>query len=476
MTRGAPRCCAAAIELPQLQARYDEVLADNQRLEQDNSHLRSRIYKLELRNQTLNAALSEKSGVVSYMAPESTMWSKEVDTLVMKLGRWDVDNVVEISARSLYRMRDRDGNRLGLQLADLEGGLYDKMLDKIRHEHELVIYEHLRTHVFTPLKGLIYKLNTYTSDNYIRWFTDLFKWNWSVLDKDGNPTKVRQTLSPHGSVPVPLPFDLKLMAELKDTTLAGPAGNVAHADGKGADVKCVHATLRNVQARAQGSTQGGWATEGTEEDPDTIVFTGDGGGITSDDSMVRVVVFAGSVRGMNQSTHGIHNITAYRRSTHAEAWLTLRSAMAGTRPALCQLFRERRVRSVTGVPSGRFVRMLLSADKPFLCHVLGRRDHTFEYFSPYCKCTRTDLYNYSFNEKHYDEFSFEFRCGLGLVPLWEALCEPEPADWTVTDPATGKVRVKPSNTHTSNQSERTRARCRSTRRRRSSTCAPRWTP
>ena len=83
----------------------------------------------------------------------------------------------------------------------------------------------------------------------------------------------------------------------------------------------------------------------------------------------------------------------------------------------------------------------------FICHVLGRRDHTFEYFSPYCKCTRTDIYNYSFNGKHYDEFSFEFRCGLGLVPLWEALCEPEPAQWTVTDPATGTVRARPSNTH-----------------------------
>ena len=225
-----------------------------------------------------------------------------------------------------------------MQLADLEGGLYDKMLYKIRHEHELVIYEHLRTHVFKPLKSCIYQLNTYTSLNHIRWFDALFKWDWSELDSNGNATKVRQTLSPDGKVPVPMPFDLKLMAELKDKSLAGSAGNVAHPDGKGADVKCVHAMLRNVQARAEGSTQGGWATKGTEEDPDTIGFTGDGGGITADDSMVRVVAFAGSVRGMNQSTHGIHNITAYRRSHHAEAWLTLRSTMAGTRPALCQLF------------------------------------------------------------------------------------------------------------------------------------------
>ena len=445
-TRAAPRCCEAAIELPLAKHRYSELLAAYTRLEQDNTYLRSELSKVTERKKVLSAALSEKTGAVSYMTPESSMWSKEVDALVLMLGRWDVENAVEITARALYRMRDGEGDRLGLQLAELTGGLYDKMLARIRHDHEIVIADHLREQVFKPVKGLIYRLNTITSVNHIRWLDSIFKWDWSGLDAEGNPTKVRQTLSPGSKVPVPMPFDLKLMAELQDTTLAGEAGNVAHADGKGADVRDVHHTLRNVQARVDGSTQGGWATQGTQEDPDTIVLTGDGGGITADDSLVRVVVFAGSVKKMNQSTHGIHNLTAYRRSHHAEAWHTLQGALAGTRPALCQLYRERRVRSASGVPSGRFVRLILSADKPFLCHVLGRRDHTFEYFSPYCPCTRTNLYNYSFDDKHYDEFTFEHRCSLGLVPLWEALCEPEPDAWTVTDPVTKKVRQEPPRT------------------------------
>ena len=61
--------------------------------------------------------------------------------------------------------------------------------------------------------------------------------------------------------------------------------------------------LRNVHARAAGSTQGGWATAGTTEDPDTtIVISVDGGrGVTSEESMVRVVAYAGSVRKMNHN-------------------------------------------------------------------------------------------------------------------------------------------------------------------------------
>lgn len=426
-----------------MQHLYREAVAKNTRLENDNKYLFTQVTKLRNKNQTLGNAQTDAVDAISYMSPDSNMWSREVNTLVLKLQRWNVNNVVEIVARALYRMRDSDGDRLGLQLADLTGGLYDKMLAEVRHKHELEIADHLREHVFKPLKGCIYRLNTITSLNHIRWFDALFKWDWSSPDAAGNSSKVRQTLSPGGKVPVPMPFDLKAMAALQDQSLAGDAGNVAHPDGKGADVACVHHMLRNVQSRAEGSTQGGWATEGTEADPDTLVFTGDGGGITADDSMVRIVAFAGSVKGMNQSTHGIHNITAYRRSHHAEAWLTLQGALAGPRPALCQLFRERRVRSAAGVPTGRYVRMLLSADKPFLCHVLGRRDHTFEFFSPYCGCSRTDLYNYSFGDNHYEEFTFEKRCDLGLVPIHEALGEPEPATWTVTDPVTHTVRARP---------------------------------
>ena len=93
------------------------------------------------------------------MEPESGMWSKEVDVMVLKCKRWHIDNVLELAFKACYRMRDGDGDRVGMQLDRLQGGLYDRMLDRVRHEHELVCAEHISTHVFKPLKGLIYQLS-----------------------------------------------------------------------------------------------------------------------------------------------------------------------------------------------------------------------------------------------------------------------------------------------------------------------------
>ena len=98
-----------------------------------------------------------------------------------------------------------------------------------------------------------------------------------------------------------------------------------------------------------------------------------------------------------------------------------------------------------GQPSGKRVKLVLAADKPFLCHSLGRRDHTHECFSPFCKCRDkaggdSQLYDLSHDQgSHYGEFTFEMHCALALVPLWEALEEEEPRDWSVKDPATGKA-------------------------------------
>ena len=134
MTRGTPRCCEAVIELPNLQKKYDNLVAENVRLVQDNASLRRSLEKARNKNTTLANAQSDLEGRISYMEPESGMWSKEVDVLVAKLKRWHVDNVLELCARACYRTRDGDGDRVGLQLADLQGGLYDKMLDRVRHD------------------------------------------------------------------------------------------------------------------------------------------------------------------------------------------------------------------------------------------------------------------------------------------------------------------------------------------------------
>ena len=100
MTRGTPRCCEAAIELPKLREKYTELQLAYERLERDNKSLRTNLEKARNKNTTLASAQSELEGRISYMQPESGMWSKEVDVLVAKLKRWHVDNVLELCARA----------------------------------------------------------------------------------------------------------------------------------------------------------------------------------------------------------------------------------------------------------------------------------------------------------------------------------------------------------------------------------------
>ena len=111
------------------------------------------------------------------------------------------------------------------------------------------------------------------------------------------------------------------------------------------------------------------------------------------------------------------------------------------RPQLCRLYRESlsrgagELRNPDGSGSGIFVKLLLTADKPALCHVLGRRSFAHDFFSPFCDCSEKngDLFNYTYDPlTHFAGLSFEERCNLALVPLWEALGEPEPPDWTIT--------------------------------------------
>lgn len=113
---------------------------------------------------------------------------------------------------------------------------------------------------------------------------------------------------------------------------------------------------------------------------------------------------------------------------------------------MCRLYNRGRPGELfdKGERTGIFVKLVLTADKPFHCKALGRRSFAHDYFSPQCDCTRAKLYDLSHDlETHYDGIRFETRCARALVPLWLALEEPEPEDWIITCPDTGKARRKP---------------------------------
>ena len=84
------------------------------------------------------------------------------------------------------------------------------------------------------------------------------------------------------------------------------------------------------------------ATTGEDlENAHWVMLTMDGAGLTHAESGVRVAMYLGSVELLNQSVLGIRNLTQYRESTGAEAYVTLRARTSGPRPQLCKIFRDK---------------------------------------------------------------------------------------------------------------------------------------
>ena len=120
------------------------------------------------------------------------------------------------------------------------------------------------------------------------------------------------------------------------------------------------------------------ASKGTLDDPDWIVESMDGAGLTHVASGVRVVLFPGSVRKMNQSRHGVRNLAAYQETSHAEDHGTLMARCAHLRPQLCRIFRRGYVTRPDGTKN--YVKVMLSADKSGFCHLMGTRNMNHDAF------------------------------------------------------------------------------------------------
>ena len=86
------------------------------------------------------------------------------------------------------------------------------------------------------------------------------------------------------------------------------------------------------------------------------------------------------VERMNQSTHAVHTISFWRASEHAEHWSTILARTKHVRPALCRLLKDGELLNADGSGSGVYVKLLVTADKPALCHMLGRRSFGHNFF------------------------------------------------------------------------------------------------
>jgi hypothetical protein len=433
-------------EQKRLELRISELLllvaslkTDLGRATSDATYYASEMNRHKNRNMQLAAAQQQRSGAVSKIESES-MYKKEAGTCALYLERWHPDDRAEVCYRALYKSRGQEGERLTDHLSDLEGGFLDEVRRQHYHQRDEQIADHMRS-VFSPALADVLRLSSEISWNVLRWWRDAWKFDWSATDKEGNKCKRRQMMAPDSNVPMPEPICIKLMRELEDAATTGSAQNVQHDDGRCAEVTSVDATALRALRSSEGSTMQGMATAGTLADPHWLTVTLDGAGLTHDDSGVRLALICASVERMNQSTHAVHTISFWRANEHAEHWSVVMARTKTVRPQLCRLFRDSLTRGAgellneDGSGSGVFVKLLFTADKPALCHVMGRRSFGHDFFSPFCRCSEKagDLFNYTYDAlTHYAGISFEDRCNLALVPLWEALGEPEPANWTIT--------------------------------------------
>ena len=267
----------------------------------------------------------------------------------------------------------------------------------------------------------------------------MWRWDHAATDAQGNRCRMREMLAPGSKLPAPDPFDTARMRQWEGSALKTgykdcPLRNRQHDDLHGAEVTDVDWVIRQAIKAANTGVCGGMATSGTEVDPHWILLTGDGAGLTADDSGIRIAAVAGSVNKMNQSVHNVWNLVFYRANKHAEHHSTLVARLAGIHRRVCEIYESGMIKGEPG-EEPIYVKFLLTADKPFHCHVLGRRSFAYDYFSPQCDCKRADLYNLTFDPlEHYRGISFEERCARALVPEWEALGKDEPADWSIERP------------------------------------------
>ena len=199
--------------------------SDLEKAQRQAKYWRHQAYRLGNQNQQLKAAQEERAGAISKIASES-MWVKETGTLSRFLERWQPEDRPELCYRALFRARGENGERLAISLADLEGGMFDKMKQAIYLERDWQIAAHMQK-VFSARKADTLRVCSGVSWNIARWWRDTWKWDWTARDaKTGELKKKRQMLAPDSQVPMPEPIPIVEMKELETELLQGDASNV----------------------------------------------------------------------------------------------------------------------------------------------------------------------------------------------------------------------------------------------------------
>ena len=398
-------------ELEQLLQKERDATEEQRRY---HNKYRKRVRVLEHDLAELRKVLGDRASVVSSLSSRPSAHSNEVKVVEAYFERYEKADWVSIMMGVLARNKSIYGDDTQpFMIYDVaDATAFEPVLKKILEMRDREIHDHIEREILTPERAELLRLLGQLSGNRMEWANSLYKFDHSALNILGQRFRYRQRLAPDSTFYFPELFPRVAMKAYETRVLALPANqNVQHADGKGAEAVNISEIFYEVYgAPFRDAHTGGWATAGTEADPHIFMLTGDGCGATADDSACGLRIFPGSVNKSNQSVHSIRNLAVWR-GTNTEDYHTIMLRTASFRQYLCDLFVDGRLKRADGsfvvhpVTGGHvYAKLMLTGDKPFMCHILGRQNHNADTFSFQCTCrdSLNELYKLDFDKlTHY---------------------------------------------------------------------------
>ena len=429
----------ASIEMRTAEAQRADAerrLADKRREEQHSMHSRRHAEKKAAEAAAELARLT-KSNVdkSSRKITSEDTWLRRTIDVQLELARHHIEDIPRLVMRAIKRVaKDKEVPLQSVLETLVKQREWKHIRAAIHRVRDKQIYDYLREHVYTPEHFALLRLVLTLSKRSCALIHQSFKYRRLA---DGS--KARQRLAPDSQQWAPPLFSINDIVTVEKAAEEKTGVTLReHPDHRGADVSGARYSLdRHLQSQldAQDSSRtGGLATAGTNADPDLVCMTGDGACVSGRFTGVSFGSFVGSTEFLNQSSSNFSNWLFYLESSKAEDYTTLKARLAWILPDLRRIYRTRHV-SPGGVASSRFIELCLTADKPFMRHICGLTSHNADAFGPpSCACCADDLYNFTFDKRtHYgsDRMSFASMCARAHVPVWEALGEEEPDEWSM---------------------------------------------
>ena len=390
-----------------------------------------------------NAALDDTAGHIKYMVKGDPHFYEEAQVWRQRMRRWDPRNWADLSVSGLAGKRGTDDINYTHDITDSMA--FRLELNAIHARRDEQCRDYLATHAYRPAKLALIKYSHRVSDRRCAWINSMLKFDHSARDAKGERLRVREVMCEGSTVRAPELFNTKMLREMQMAELGvdSQSMHVQHDDAKGGSVRDVAAAVLRVLERAEkDSACGGMSTSG--KSPETahwLMLSMDGAGVSRAESGVRLVMYPGSVRKMNQSIFGITNLVQYKAASHAESYETLEERCAFIRPQLCKIYEDGYVTSPDGTRI--YIKFMLTADKSGMAHLMGRRSINYDAFGLQCDCCDKADQLFDLSQaplSHFDNVTYRKRVARSHRAWHQAMETDEPDNWTVCCDCCDRVR------------------------------------